>query len=62
MVGYDAGKQIKGRKRHLVTDTLGLMLRVEVHSASVQDRDGAASFAEDHVIVSVLAAHSSAPR
>ena len=27
MVGYDAGKRIKGRKRHLVTDTLGLMLR-----------------------------------
>ena len=42
MVGYDAGKRIKGRKRHLITDTLGLMLRIEVHSASVQDRDGAA--------------------
>jgi transposase len=42
MVGYDAGKRIKGRKRHLVTDTLGLMLRIEVHAASVQDRDGAA--------------------
>ena len=42
MVGFDAGKRIKGRKRHLVTDMLGLMLRVEVHSAGVQDRDGAA--------------------
>ncbi len=42
MVGYDAGKRVKGRKRHLVTDTLGLMLRIEVHSASLQDRDGAA--------------------
>jgi len=42
VVGYDAGKRIKGRKRHLVTDTLGLMLRVAVHSAGVQDRDGAA--------------------
>ena len=42
MVGYDAGKRIKGRKRHLVTDTLDLMQRIEVHSASVQDRDGAA--------------------
>ena len=42
MVGYDAGKRVKGRKRHRVTDTLGLMLRIEVHSASVQDRDGAA--------------------
>ena len=42
MVGYDAGKRVKGRKRHLVTDTLGLVLRIEVHSAGVQDRDGAA--------------------
>jgi transposase len=41
MVGVDAGKRVKGRKRHLVTDTLGLMLGVEVHSAGVQDRDGA---------------------
>jgi transposase len=41
-VGFDAGKRIKGRKRHLMTDMLGLMLRVEVHSAGVQDRDGAA--------------------
>ena len=41
MVGFDAGKRVKGRKRHLVTDTLGLMLRIEVHSVGVQDRDGA---------------------
>lgn len=41
-VGYDAGKRVKGRKRHLFTDTLGLVLRIEVHSAGVQDRDGAA--------------------
>ena len=41
-IGFDAGKRVKGRKRHLVTDTLGLMLRIEVHSAGVQDRDGAA--------------------
>lgn len=39
--GYDAGKKIKGRKRHIVTDTLGLMLFVLVHGADVQDRDGA---------------------
>jgi putative transposase len=39
--GYDAGKKIKGRKRHLVVDTLGLILAVVVHSADVQDRDGA---------------------
>jgi len=42
MVGYDAGKRIKSRTRRLVTDTLGLMLRVEVHAAGLQDRDGAA--------------------
>ncbi|MCP5320951.1 MAG: IS5 family transposase [Pseudomonadales bacterium] len=39
--GYDAGKKIKGRKRHLVVDTLGLVLAVSVSAASVQDRDGA---------------------
>lgn len=41
-VGFDAGKKIKGRKRHLATDSIGLMLKVVVHSAGVQDRDGAA--------------------
>ncbi len=51
--GYDAplgdalhrlpamGKKINGRKRHIVTDTLGLMLFVLVHAANIQDRDGA---------------------
>jgi len=39
--GDDAGKKIKGRKRHLVVDTLGLLLAVSVTAASVQDRDGA---------------------
>ena len=39
--GYDAGKQVKGRKRHIVVDTLGLLLVVVVTAASVQDRDGA---------------------
>ena len=39
--GFDAGKKIKGRKRHLVTDTCGLILAVWVSSAGVQDRDGA---------------------
>ena len=38
--GYDAGKKIKGRKRHLLTDTGGLLLEVKVHSAGIQDRDG----------------------
>lgn len=40
-IGYDAGKQVHGRKRHLLVDTLGLVLLVVVTSASVQDRDGA---------------------
>ncbi len=39
--GYDAHKNVKGRKRHIVVDTLGLVLAVIVHPASVQDRDGA---------------------
>jgi transposase len=39
--GYDAGKKVKGRKRHLVVDSLGLLLAVMVSAASVQDRDGA---------------------
>jgi transposase len=39
--GYDAGKKINGRKRFIVTDTLGLLLVVIVCAASVQDRDGA---------------------
>ena len=39
--GYDAGKKVKGRKRHIVTDTLGLLLGAQVHSADIQDRDGA---------------------
>ena len=39
--GYDAGKRIKGRKRHIVTDTVGLLVGVVVHGADVQDRNGA---------------------
>jgi transposase len=38
--GYDAGKKVSGRKRHIVTDTLGLLLVVMVTSAALQDRDG----------------------
>ena len=44
--GYDAGKQVKGRKRHIVVDTLGLLLLVWVTSASVQDRDGGADLCD----------------
>jgi transposase len=39
--GYDAGKKIEGRKRHLAVDVMGLVLAVVVTAASVQDRDGA---------------------
>jgi putative transposase len=39
--GYDAAKKVKGRKRHIVTDTTGLMVGAAVHPADVQDRDGA---------------------
>jgi putative transposase len=38
--GYDGGKKVKGRKRHLLVDTQGLVLRVRVHSAQIQDREG----------------------
>lgn len=40
--GFDAGKKVKGRKRHLVVDTVGLLLAVTITAASVQDRDAAA--------------------
>jgi len=39
--GYDAAKKIKGRKRHIVTDTVGHLVGLQVHPASIQDRDGA---------------------
>ena len=39
--GYDAGKKVKGRKRHIMTDTCGHMIALRVHVASIQDRDGA---------------------
>jgi putative transposase len=38
--GYDAGKKVKGRKRHLIVDVLGLVLAVLVLAANIQDRDG----------------------
>jgi transposase len=39
--GYDAGKKVKGRKRHIVTDTCGFLIFILVHAADIQDRDGA---------------------
>jgi transposase len=41
-IGYDAGKKIKGKKRHVLVDTLGLLMHVVIHSANIQDRDGGA--------------------
>ena len=45
-VGYDAGKRIKGRKRHLLVDTLGMLLEVWVSPASTGDRSGAKKLLE----------------
>ncbi|CAN5183651.1 hypothetical protein BH09PSE3_BH09PSE3_00020 [soil metagenome] len=39
--GYDADQKIKGRKRHILTDTCGVLIFIVVHAADVQDRDGA---------------------
>ena len=49
--GYDAGKNVNGRKRHILVDTLGLLLAVCVTKASTQDRDGA------RLLLTVLAHH-----
>lgn len=46
--GYDGGKKIKGRKRHILTDTQGFLLAAVVHAADIQDRDGAPAVL-DHV-------------
>src|ERR1022692_3994835 len=50
--GYDAGKKIKGRKRHIVTDTEGFLIGLIVHKANLQDRDGA-----PFVLKSILRSH-----
>lgn len=39
--GYDVGKKIKGRKRHILTDTQGKLVHAAIHTADIQDRDGA---------------------
>jgi DDE family transposase len=41
--GYDGAKKVNGRKRHLLVDTLGLIIKVQVTAADVGDRDGAAA-------------------
>ena len=50
--GYDAGKRTKGRKQHIATDTLGLLLAVAITAASVQDTNGGKS-----VVSELAAAH-----
>ena len=42
--GYDAGKKINGKKRHILVDTEGLLLHAVVHPADVQERDGGICF------------------
>lgn len=44
--GFDGGKKVKGRKRNLVVDTMGLVIALTVTAASVQDRDAAAAVVE----------------
>ena len=44
--GFDAGKKVKGIKRHIIVDTAGMILSVAVQSASVQDRDGGLTVVE----------------
>jgi len=39
--GYDAGKKVSGRKRHIITDTMGFLVALLIHTADIQDRDGA---------------------
>jgi transposase len=39
-IGYDAGKKIKGKKRQILVDTIGLLLHAVIHPADIQDRDG----------------------
>jgi putative transposase len=45
--GYDGGKKVRGRKRHILVDTEGLVLKAKVHSAKVPDRDGLKLLLED---------------
>jgi putative transposase len=39
--GYDGGKKVKGRKRHLLVDTQGLVINAKVHPADLHDKEGA---------------------
>jgi len=45
--GYDGGKKVNGRKRHLLVDTLGLVMAIKVHEGNLQDRTGAVLLLRD---------------
>lgn len=45
--GYDGGKKVSGRKRHLLVDTLGLVMTIKVHEAGIQDLMGASLLLRD---------------
>lgn len=53
--GYDAGKRVARRKRHILVDTLGLLLSVVVHPANVQDRDDTVSDRRKRAVPEALA-------
>ena len=55
--GYDAGKKVKGRKRHILVDTLGNLLAVVVHAANIQDRDGAKLLIDKLTDILILRLH-----
>ena len=44
--GYEAGKKMRGRKRHILTDTCEFLVFILVHTADIQDRDGAIGMLE----------------
>ena len=44
---YDGGKKVKGRKRHILVDTQGLVLKAKVHSAKVMDYEGIKTLLKD---------------
>jgi hypothetical protein len=56
--GYDGGKKVKGRKRHLLVDTQGLVLKAKVHAASVMDFEGIKMLLRDAEVWSSLAANT----
>jgi hypothetical protein len=58
--GYDAGKKIKGRKRHILTDTCGYLVYTVIHGADIQDRDGAPLVRKSRMLVAIALANKMA--